>query len=126
VENAYKLSHLMLRGCYRLRGAAAIANARKEQSMRLTTYLTISLVKRPVCCVSLVRLHYNATLCKIAWGWIFWGAFFGVCRKQLFGFCPRVPAFVGGGKRQCAAAGRAKNVTQKRQRKGRRGWDFIA
>jgi len=24
-----------------------------------------------------VWLHYNATLCKIAWGWIFWGAVFG-------------------------------------------------
>jgi len=75
-----------------------------------------------VCRICVLAKAYNTALCKIAWGWIFCGAFFGVCWEQLFGFCPRVSTFVRGGKRQCAAAGWAKNVTQKRRQKGWRGW----
>jgi hypothetical protein len=39
-----------------------------------------------------VGCAYNTALCYLALGWLFCGAFFGVCREQLFGFCPRVSA----------------------------------
>jgi len=40
-----------------------------------------------VCRVRVLGKAYNSALCKIALGWLFCGAFFGVCRVQLFGFC---------------------------------------
>ena len=55
-------------------------------------------------------------------GLVFCGAFFGVCRVQLFGFCPRVLACWRWRQKTMCCSRVGKKRDTKKQQKGWRGW----